>query len=614
MAIADKITKANNGVWAMPATLTTSKNDSDVTAGISVATGWPVDATDGPVHFKLFKVDTAGDMILGSDSDHKGTLSGVTLSNIVQTGGPDVNYVVGDPCIIYPTPGFWNDLYSALTASHNKDGSLKQAAILSALGISSNPSPDWTLLPYTPNTVTYNGNGSYDLVFNGVDLTPTLHPGTRGRSTRAVAAPTQALLLNGITQFMSKATPNKMTWTDDFAIDSAITMTSNTGSSMNIVSFYNGTNGWRLYVTSTGQVVIIGYNGSSSNFSYGITAAHSVPLNKKTRISAQLDMSAFTNTATTTYIMINGIDVPVTVSRGGTNPTSLVQATGSLQVGAAISTEFFPGYISQLAIFNSKVTQATMRSYHSQGYIGTETNLVSAWSFNGVATDLNTTTPNDLAPAASAGYAVHSMFGTQSNNTVNTTLDYNIVSASTFSTNTTVTVQVPEGCTIPTTASGVSSFSYSSAKTPNGFPIVPRRWRILYHSKLNASVSTPAANVWYNGVGSNGGGIVAPIGEWRSYYKVATEANRASNTTGEIKVTLSTTINSETDNTFTAEHYHASNVASIQQIVSVTSTNDLTATAQTPYYLNIMVTAAGLGASIRGDLATTIIALDNALL
>lgn len=125
MSVSDKLAKANNGVWAEPATLTTAKHIADTSAGISVATGWPVDATDGPVHFKLFKTGTDGKMVVGSDSDHKATLSGTTLSSIQKTGGPDTDYEIGDSCIIYPTAGWANDVITAMRASHNNDGTLK---------------------------------------------------------------------------------------------------------------------------------------------------------------------------------------------------------------------------------------------------------------------------------------------------------------------------------------------------------------------------------------------------------------------------------------------------------------------------------------------------------
>lgn len=127
--IGDKLTRANNGVWASPATLTGTKNIADTTVGLSVATGWPVDATDGPVHVKMFKVDADDNLIEGSASDHKATLTGTTLSNIQKTGGPNVDYVTGDSCIIYPTAGFWNDIYDALIVSLNKSGSIRDAAI-----------------------------------------------------------------------------------------------------------------------------------------------------------------------------------------------------------------------------------------------------------------------------------------------------------------------------------------------------------------------------------------------------------------------------------------------------------------------------------------------------
>ena len=246
----------------------------------------------------------------------------------------------------------------------------------------------WTVGLATPNTVTCNGNRSYDLVFNGTDLTGTLSPGMRLRTTRTTAAPTQCTSLNGSTQYYSKSSPAGMTFTDDFVVSAWVKLSSYaTGG---IVSRYNGTSGWILYVGPNGQLSFAGFNGGSGNYSQ-VVSNQSLPLNKWVHVIAQLDMSSFTASATTSYFMLDGVDVPSSVNRAGTNPTALVQA-GDLQVGAYNGSNFFPGKIAQAAVFNAKVTQATMKGYISQGLSGSETSLISAYSFNNTLNDLNTTT------------------------------------------------------------------------------------------------------------------------------------------------------------------------------------------------------------------------------
>lgn len=401
-----------------------------------------------------------------------------------------------------------------------------------------------------PNTVTHNGNRSYDLVFNSVDYTSVLSPGMRLRTQRTVSAPTQSTSLNGTTQYWVKTSPNKLTFTDDFVVSAWVKLSSY-GSANGIVSRYNGTSGWLFSIESDGTVKLRGNNGSSANLSQ-VTSYQSIPLNKWVHITAQLDMSAFTATTTTSYIMIDGVDVPVTVSRGGTNPTALVQA-GNLEVGTYNAGQFFPGKIAQVAIFNAKVTQATMRTYISQGLAGTETSLASAYSFNGVTTDLNTTTPNDLSAGAGSPTATNadSPFGTQASGLISSTLDYGIVQAATFSTNTTLTVQVPEGCTIPTSG-GVSAVSYSSVKAPYGFPSDIGKWQIQSVSKTTLVVATPVSGTWYRGSGTDSWRITVPIGSWVLSYRTPLYVDRAAAAVVTAYSTLSTTTSTETDTRLTS--------------------------------------------------------------
>lgn len=331
-----------------------------------------------------------------------------------------------------------------------------------------NNANDWRPLVTMPSLVTYLGQHSYQITIPGVDNTNVINPGTRIRTTRTVAAPTQSTSLNGTNQYWVKTTPNKLTFTDDFVVSAWVKV--GAYASEVIASRFNNTSGWGLRLSTSGQVELIAFNASNSNFSR-VTSYQSVPLNKWVHITAQLDMSAFTATTTTSYVMLDGVDVPSFVDRGGTNPTALIQA-GNLEIGSWNGGALpFTGKIAQAAIFNAKVTQATMRGYISQGLIGNETSLASAYSFNGVATDLNATTPNNLTAMNSAGYAADSPFGGQASGLISGTLDYGIVQVATFSTNTTLTVQVPEGCTIPTSG-GVTALSYSSASAPYGYRMV----------------------------------------------------------------------------------------------------------------------------------------------
>lgn len=342
------------------------------------------------------------------------------------------------------------------------------------------------ILGVTPNTVTYNGNRNYDLVFNSTDLTDTLSPGMKLKLTRTVAAPDQcADLESGSTQYFNKTSPAGMTFTDDFTVSAWVKLESY--AQMAVASRYNGTSGWLLFINANGQVAMNGYNGGASNVS-GVTSYASLPLNKWVHIAAQLDMSAFTATTTTSYVMFDGVDVPASVSRGGTNPTALVQA-GSLEIGGSNGgANPFDGKIAQVAIFNAKVTQATMRTYMSQGLSGSETSLISAYSLDNAITDLNTTNANNLtAQGGAAATNADSPFA----NAVTAGLEeYAEINSVTFSTNTTVNVRVPDTCMIPTSG-GITASYYAVGAYPYGLPYFTK---VLGYAQLGSNFQTASTS------------------------------------------------------------------------------------------------------------------------
>ena len=333
-------------------------------------------------------------------------------------------------------------------------------------GIGASPYADgWTpILGSTPNTVTYNGNRNYDLVFNGVDLSSTLSPGMKLQLTRTVAAPDQcADLESSSSQYFSKSSPAGMAFTDDFVVSAWVKLESY--AAMTIASRYNGTSGWTLDINSSGQVLLFGFNGGAANSS-GVTSYASLPLNKWVHVTAQLDMSTFTATTTTSYIMFDGVDVAASVSRGGTNPTALVQA-GNLEIGGRNGgLQPFDGKIAQVAIYNAKVTQANIKATISQALSGSEASLISAYSLDNSLNDLNANANNLTANGGAAATATDSPFA---NAVAAGLLEYAEVNSVTFSTNTTVNVRVPDTCQIPTSG-GVSAVSYSTQSNPYGLP------------------------------------------------------------------------------------------------------------------------------------------------
>lgn len=379
-----------------------------------------------------------------------------------------------------------------------------------ALTVSNNTSNDgWITAEATPNTVTANGNRSYDLVFNSIDLTDTMSPGMRLKLTRTTSAPTQCTSLNGSTQYYSKSSPNKLTFTDDFVVSAWVKLSSLNSSTVTIASRYNGTSGWALRLLANAQVELVGFNAGVANFSY-VSSANTVPVGRWVHIAAQLDMSAFTATTTTSYIMLDGANVEASVFRGGTNPTALVQA-GNLEIGSENGgTLPFPGKIAQVAIYNAKVTQATILASMHQTLTGSETSLASAYSFNNSITDLNTTTPNDLTANGSAvATNSDSPFSQKADGTISGTTEYAIITKASFSTNTTLTVQVPEGNAIPTSG-GVSAMSYSTQKNPYGFISDKNKWLVETQCSILATTSISAITTLYAARPT----FIVPVGAW----------------------------------------------------------------------------------------------------
>jgi hypothetical protein len=424
------------------------------------------------------------------------------------------------------------------------------------------------------SSVTENGNRSADITFAST-VASILTPGMRIRTTRTVAAPTQCTSLNGTTQYYSKSSPNKLTFTDDFVVSVWVKLTSYaTGA---IVSRFNGTSGWQIYVTSTGQVEMRGYNASSGN-NRGVSSYQSLPLNKWVHVAAQVDMSTYTLSTTTMYIMIDGVDVPCSLVQGGTNPTALIQA-GNLEIGSNNGgSAFFPGKIAQVAIYNAKVTQATIRASKNQGLTGSETSLASAYSFNNSITDLNTTTPNDLTANGSAlATNADSPFTVDANGTVNGTYDWAIV---TKVATTVATVQYPEGCAIPTSG-GISAVDYSGVKAPFGMPVTRNRWRISSQYTVRSTKASPVSGTTYNLGGEQ---ITIPVGEWVVGYE-ATEYVISGAGTNSVRIDLNVTTA-----TYTSTSDFASTPAYANTSTEIAGQakkeNELSLASQTIYYLN----------------------------
>lgn len=396
----------------------------------------------------------------------------------------------------------------------------------------------WVTGLTAPATVTCNGNRSYSVVISATDYTDRLSPGMRLRFTRTVTAPTKCTdLESGSSNYYSKSSPSGMTFTDDFVVSAWVKLESY--AAMSIASRYNGTSGWDFNIQSTGQVRLNGFKAGAANFSY-VESYQSVPLGKWVHITAQLDMSAFTATTTTSYVMFDCVDIPASVTRGGTNPTDLTQA-GNLEIGGRNGgLQPFDGKLAQVAIYSAKVTQANVKATISQTLSGSETSLISAYSFNNTINDLNANANNLTAQNS----AVATNSDTPFSQGATGTTEYGIITAVAFSTDTTITVQVPENGAIPTSG-GVSAMAYSTQKAPFGMPVDEAKWTIR---TLLLTTNATTSNATYGSFLSGGYAITVPVGPW----KVGILANTYNSNTTQVVFNLAPSTASITGTTSSA--------------------------------------------------------------
>ena len=192
--------------------------------------------------------------------------------------------------------------------------------------------------------------------------------------------------------------------------------------------------------------------------------------------------------------------------------------------------------------------------------------------------------------------------------TNNATTFYGFINAIAFSTNTVVPLY--GGTDYDVANSAISAFSYSTMKTPLGFPQDPNKWSttVTDPTERNGAVSS---STWTN-IGTTNAQITIPIGVWNLSYQVSVKMDRTTAGTGDgIFVTLSTANNTASDTDLIGMAcYYASGVASSSDIYGgfVHRSKILALAAKTLYYLNersdnagtvyINNTSSGLGGSM----------------
>lgn len=315
-----------------------------------------------------------------------------------------------------------------------------------------------------PTSIVANGNRNYLFTMPG-DMTNIFSNSMKIRGTRTLAAPTQGALITA-TSWLSKSSPNKSAWNDNFTLLATVKLSAyGSGGNKYIHGRGDATsaNAWGIYIDGNGRVGMFGANGGSSNFRMAYTHTK-LNLNREYKLAASWASGVIT-------IYVDGQQVLVQANTSGTAPTTVGQ-TGDYaigRIGQNSSTQIQDIEISQTAVFNAVLTATQIRNINSAGIVGNETNLQFAHSLNGVLTDLNTTTPNDLTNNGSVAFQTGGGFN---NYGASTTLEYGqIVTNPVFSAgSTTFQVQVPSGCAFPVAGTPLSALHYSTSFAPAGFP------------------------------------------------------------------------------------------------------------------------------------------------
>jgi hypothetical protein len=513
---------------------------------------------------------------------------GIQITNVVWTEGTNVAHTNGATIVDYETATHWALYRKGLLVSHNEDGTIKNGAVSAtamladaiitraklASGIATEFTTGWLTgdLPAV-SSVTNNGNRSYDVTFAST-VASILTPGMRLRTQRTVAANTyMGGAFNGSSHYFTKTSPTGTlgTVTDNFTLMAVVQPTSYADSC--IVGRLDATpaNGFDLHMTTTGQVYIRVFNGGGANYRY-IQTYQSLPLNKKTTVTA-----AWSSSGPTITIYFDGVAVPAAQGGvGGTNPTT-AGTGGDFSIGrlGASASSYFPGYISNVAVFNAVLSAATIKQHATYKLTGSETNCIGAWALDNSASD-QSAAGNNLTATGGVGYTNISPFTTDANGTPGT-YDYAIVQKVSGST---VTVQVPEGCTIPTTG-GISAVAYSVQKAPFGMPVDTGRWAIKSIYRVGLAQASAANGTWYNPTGSPQ--ISIPTGGWLAWYQASCYVQNSSSVPS-MYATLHTAV-SEGSYDFTTRAFYG-NTNNWAGLASVNRSGDINTTSATTYYLN----------------------------
>lgn len=591
--INDKFSRVISGTTRPVATtLSAQKTSGATTASVVATTGW--DNTTA-VHGIMYRTDSSNNKVPGSQIDWKGTFSGTTISNFTVTAGSDDTYAVGTTVELSPTAAWADDLVGGILVEHDQDGThgdVTANSIVATTGTFTNltingtsGADGWSPLGQSLTSITALGNRSYTAVVSGTDTTGVTSVGMRLKLPRTVTAPTyMGGAFNGSSHYFTKVTPTGTlsTITNNFTFMAHIEPTAYQIGV--IAGRQDAGSNWMIFrLQASGQLMVGVGSGGAGNYRE-VYSYQSVPLNKKTHVAA-------TWTGGTVVLYFDGVSVPVTAAvTSGTAPTT-AGTGGDFSIGrpGAASSQYFPGYISSVGVFDAVLTQATIRLHMNQALTGGETNCIGAWNLNNAATDASAAA-NNLTATGGVGYTLRTPYTNSVTGTSITagTTNYGIIMAQTFSTNTTYTIQIPEGETLPTTG-GIGTVSYSTQKTPYGFPGQKAKWDIEVWNR--ADNTSPTNSTFNHNITLN-----VPVGEWDLGYELRLLLSNGVQAPNA-QYGISTSSGSLTNKEFNGKMEISTTNSSISGMVS--RNNPVSIATATPYYTVTISGNSGTLQSIR---------------
>jgi hypothetical protein len=360
-------------------------------------------------------------------------------------------------------------------------------------------STDWRPLGVTPTVVSSNGQKEHVIRFASVDYSGTIPVGGKLRIPRTGTTPTASMaFVASSAQYASKASPTGISFVDDYTLEAWVYLDSYATDYQGIISRRDAdVSGFSLSISANGQIEVASLNSSAYRL---VQTYQSIPLNKWTHVAATVDLSGGT---WITYI--DGVQVTNYMFATTGTVSAIIQPAQPIVLGSRkSSTQLLTGKVANARVWSTIRTAAEIRDNMNKENPASTTGLVAHYKGNGSWND-SSTNANHLTAVGGAvnSFASHPY----------SAIEYAIVTKVTYTGgNTDVTVFTGSGC-LPNETFGASS--YSTARTPFGFPADRSKWRLSAIDRSAATQPSPLANTWYNPVSFR---MAIPTGSWDLSY------------------------------------------------------------------------------------------------